>query len=256
MMMSMARRSLVGLVLAVTLAWLPAGCPPETATSSSTPGLSLGGSGVTTSSNPVVGPPTSTGSPGDTGSSTGESSATSPVAVGGDTAGIATVGDALSVKYQGCDEPQEGTFWRAEILRLVNQERQLAGAGTVVLNDTLEAEATQYACEMIAGNFFAHVNPQNGSHLRDRAAEFGYDFWIIGENLAAGQRTPAEVVSDWMDSPCHRENVLNPAFTELGVGVRIGGDYGFYWVQEFGRPLSSVNYSGPAYHDPDCTHTE
>jgi len=95
-----------------------------------------------------------------------------------------------------------------------------------------------------------------GSTLRDRSQAAEYDYWIVGENLAAGQRTPVEVVSAWMTSPCHRENVLNPAFTELGVAVRYGGTYGYYWVQEFGRPFSAPAYPGPPHHDPGCTHED
>lgn len=125
---------------------------------------------------------------------------------------------------------------RDEILRLVNVERERAGLSTVTHNQTLENQATQYACEMIHYNFFDHVNPATNSHLDDRADEFGYDFLMIGENLAAGQSTPAQAMSDWMASPGHRENILNPNFTELGVGVRTGGEYHTYWVQEFGKP--------------------
>jgi uncharacterized protein YkwD len=177
-------------------------------------------------------------------------------AVAGVDASVTNNPDALTVRFPDCETPDEAAFWRNQVLLLVNQERRRAGVEAVTWNETLAAQATQYACEMISGNFFAHDNPRTGSSLRDRAAEFNYDYWIIGENLAAGQRTPVEVVTAWMNSPCHRENVLNPAFTELGVGVRVGGTYGFYWVQEFGRPFDVGRYPGSAYHDPSCNHAE
>jgi uncharacterized protein YkwD len=45
-------------------------------------------------------------------------------------------------------------------------------------------------------------------------------------------------MQDWMNSPGHRENILKPDFEEIGIGIRSGGDYGMYWVQEFGQPAS------------------
>jgi uncharacterized protein YkwD len=40
----------------------------------------------------------------------------------------------------------------------------------------------------------------------------------------------------WMGSPAHRENILDPRWSEVGIGVRTGGEYSIYWVQEFGDP--------------------
>lgn len=263
-------KHVIGLTGAVFTAmiFLLAGCPTDSGTTIGIPvGAGSGGAGSTTSSGgfgdaggsglPFVGPPdpnAGTSSAGGT-ATTGAGTGSAPVAVGGVSSDTASA-DALTVQYSGCENPDQAAFWRSEILRLVNERRLAAGAGAVTRNATLEAQATQYACELIHDDFFAHVNPVTGSTLRERSAEFGYDFWIIGENLAAGQRSPVEAITAWMNSPCHRENILNPAFTELGVGVRIGGDYGVYWVQEFGRPDSVKPYPGPAYEDPECTHAE
>ncbi|MCK4342635.1 MAG: CAP domain-containing protein [Phycisphaerae bacterium] len=153
-----------------------------------------------------------------------------------------SLSDSLSLSFPGCDEPLEAAYWRSEVLRLVNVERAYQGLDSVMYNATLEQQAEQYACELIHYQFFDHVNPVTGSTLDERADEFGYEYWSIGENLAAGQPSPVEAVQDWMDSPEHRENVLNPAFTELGVAVRVGGEYQIYWVQEFGRPYSAAPY--------------
>lgn len=167
---------------------------------------------------------------------------------------VTSVPDALTARFSGCEEPPEVQFWRAEIFRLVNQARAARGFAPLQQNNLLEAQATQYACELIFYRFFAHENPVTGSALGDRSREFGYDFWIVGENLAAGQRTPVEVFEAWMASPCHRENILNPAFTELGIGIRYGGDYGYYWVQEFGRPFAEEPYRDRPFSDPECNH--
>jgi uncharacterized protein YkwD len=145
----------------------------------------------------------------------------------------------LQQRFPACDEPAQAEQWRAEILALVNAERQRAGLNPVVNSAALTMQATQYACEMIQYDFFDHVNPVTGSTLGDRAREFGYEFYVVGENLGAGQATPQQVFRDWMNSPGHRRNVLDPRFVELGVGVAVGGRYQIYWVQEFGRPLTA-----------------
>jgi len=184
----------------------------------------------------------STGS-GGSGSSAGSSGGSSGSA-GSATSDTQDLDDRLAEQFPGCFEVISADEWRAEILRLVNIERQRAGVSTLRHDQELEDLATQYACEMIHYDFFAHDNPVTGTELRDRAEEFGIriltdndNYFAIGENLAAGQSTPARAMSDWMASEHHRDNILDPTFTELGVGVRTGGTYHTYWVQEFGRPL-------------------
>ncbi|MBK8914238.1 MAG: CAP domain-containing protein [Phycisphaerales bacterium] len=174
-----------------------------------------------------------------TGSQTaGASSSTGPAAAGG------AFSDGLTARYAECLEPTESGAWRNEILRLVNEERVARGLGPVKFNATLEAQAEEYACELIHYDFFAHVNPVTKSTLSDRAEQFGYIYRVVGENLAAGQQSPAEAFRDWMESPGHRANILDGRFTELGIGIRSGGTYGLYWVQEFGAPLESAAGGG------------
>lgn len=143
---------------------------------------------------------------------------------------------SVSAKYPSCSLPASAANWDNQVLALVNQEREAVGVNPVVANTTLAHQAEEYACEMIAQNFFDHVNPVTGSTLKDRAAQFQYSYYVIGENLAAGQQSPAEVMAAWMNSPEHKANILDPRFTQLGVSVRTGGSYGVYWVQEFGEP--------------------
>ena len=147
--------------------------------------------------------------------------------------------DDLSTRYSACSAVVLEETWRTELLQLVNQERVKAGLGSLTQNDILEAQATQYACEMIQGAFFGHVNPLTGTYLTDRSEEFGYDYRKVGENLAAvppEDCTPQAVMDYWMSSPSHRMNILEPDFTEIGIGIRTGGEFGTYWVQEFGYP--------------------
>lgn len=156
---------------------------------------------------------------------------------GGTGQGTQSFDAQLAEQFPTCIEPPRGDAWRDEILHLVNIERGRAGLSPVTHDQTLEDLAIQYTCEMIHYDFFDHTNPVTGTQLPDRAEDFGYDYLVIGENLAAGQTSPAQVMAEWMDSDRHRDNILEPDFTELGVGVRTGGAYGTYWVQEFGRPV-------------------
>ncbi len=244
-------------ILIVALPLLLAGCPFQAPDNTAQTPVSSGSGAppASDSGSPAVGPPAGGDSATDgDGATENPAGSTLPAVIGGDTSDATAFPDALTVDYPGCDEPVEAAFWRSEVLRLVNVERVAGGLDPVVTNATLEDQATQYACELIFYDFFGHENPSTGSTLKDRAGEFGYVYWIIGENLAAGQLSPAAAVADWMDSPCHRENIMNPVFTELGIGIRYGGDYGYYWVQEFGRPFTAEQPTEPTYQDPECEH--
>lgn len=162
-------------------------------------------------------------------------------AIGGNATatGGGTASDDLTARFPACGDPLNAASWKAEVLRLVNRERSNRGLPTLSRSDTLENQAEQYACEMIQDDFFAHVNPVTGSTLAQRAGEFRYNYYVIGENLAAGQTSPEQVVLDWMNSPGHRANILDERFIEIGIAVRAGGTYGLYWVQEFGLPQNT-----------------
>lgn len=125
-----------------------------------------------------------------------------------------------------------------ELLDAVNTERAKAKLRPLRLDPTLSQIAGFYACRLIDGGFFQHIDSDDKSTVVTRAGDFGYAFLKIGENLAAEQHTVKEVMAAWMNSPGHRANILDPAFTEIGIAVKLGGEYGIYWVQEFGRPLT------------------
>lgn len=209
-------------VLALALVLLPAGCPLNSDSGPRFPGDGSSSATIPTSGNPA------------SASSTPTSGSTALASVTAN-----AVADGLTLTFPDCQQPVEAQVYRTAVLALVNQERVQRGLDPVTTNATLESQAEQYACELIQYDYFDHVNPVTGSHLADRAADFGYAYWNIGENLAAGYESPARVMEGWMNSPAHRDNILNPAYTELGIAVRVGGSYGLYWVQEFGRPYSA-----------------
>ncbi len=136
-----------------------------------------------------------------------------------------------------CDVPDNNDALVARVLELVNQERTARGLTALTINPVLTKMAEDYACEMITGGFFEHVNPFTHEGPGQRAIEHGYLFLAVGENLAGGQSTPEQVISEWMSSTNgHRENILAAQWREIGIAVRTGGQFGVYWVQEFGNP--------------------
>ena len=137
----------------------------------------------------------------------------------------------------------EVSAFERRVLELVNQERAKAGAPPLVMNDKLNKVADSHSENMADQDFFSHTG-KDGSKAWDRAKNLGYQYSRIGENIAAGQRTPEQVVSDWMKSSGHRRNILDKNYTEIGIGHEfLSNDtgsinYNHYWTQVFGKPLN------------------
>lgn len=122
--------------------------------------------------------------------------------------------------------------YEQQVVNLVNAERAKAGLKPLAADPQLGRAARLKAEDMRDHNYFSHTSPTYGSFV-DLLHQSGLSFRTAGENIAAGYRTPAEVVAAWMNSPGHRSNILNANFTALGVGYAAGGSYGSYWAQEF-----------------------
>jgi uncharacterized protein YkwD len=121
----------------------------------------------------------------------------------------------------------------AEVTELTNRERARAGLPPLTTDALLTTAAQAHSADMVARVFYSHTSP-DGSQPWDRAAAAGSHRRTIGENIACGQRSPAEVVDGWMNSPGHRANILKPDFTHIGIGLAGGGPAGTYWTQLFG----------------------
>lgn len=124
--------------------------------------------------------------------------------------------------------------YASEVLRLVNIERDKVGAAHLVLDGALCDAANMRAIEMDYSGNFSHTRPDG----RDCFTVFSFckiSFYTCGENIAAGYPTPAAVVDGWMNSTGHKANILNTAFTKMGLGYSTGGggEYRHYWAQEF-----------------------
>ncbi|WP_405577004.1 CAP domain-containing protein [Streptomyces sp. NBC_01092] len=120
-----------------------------------------------------------------------------------------------------------------EVVDLTNRERARAGLHPLAVDAALTTAAQAYSADMAARAFYSHTSPE-GTQPWDRAAAAGSRMRTIGENIACGQRSPAEVVEGWMNSPGHRANILKRDFTHIGIGFAGGGPAGTYWTQLFG----------------------
>ncbi len=123
----------------------------------------------------------------------------------------------------------------AEVVAATNAERARRGLLALTVDARLTAAAQGHSDDMVRRAFFGHGDP-DGMQVWDRAVARGYRYRRVAENIAAGQRTPVEVVAGWMDSPGHRANILDRDVTQIGVGFAVGGPYGTTWTQVFGAP--------------------
>lgn len=119
-----------------------------------------------------------------------------------------------------------------EVVQLMSSERVNEGLSPLGSNSKLSDVARVKSQDMIDNEYFSHLSPTYGSPF-DMMKDFGISYMTAGENIAYGQSTPAEVMNSWMNSEGHRSNILNPAFTEIGVGVAVDANGRYYWTQMF-----------------------
>ncbi|MFC4809122.1 CAP domain-containing protein [Paenibacillus sp. GCM10023250] len=123
----------------------------------------------------------------------------------------------------------------SQILQKVNAERSKAGVQPLSLSAELNKVAQAKSADMRDKGYFDHQSPTYGSPF-DMMKSFGVSYSYAGENIAAGQQDVQAVMTAWMNSPGHRQNILSPNYTKLGVGYAKGGSMNPYWTQEFIRP--------------------
>jgi uncharacterized protein YkwD len=133
------------------------------------------------------------------------------------------VGADLMPAVGNLDQVGQATLCLLNLERAANSLPPLQGQGQ------LSQASTAYSARMVAEQFFDHVSP-DGKTLVDRLTAVGYlsdsvDTWAAGENIAWGTgslATPRSIVQAWMNSPPHRENILDTSFREIGLGVAVG----------------------------------
>ncbi len=128
------------------------------------------------------------------------------------------------------------------IISETNKARATQNMPPLSENTKLDASALVKVKDMLQGQYFEHTSP-NGSTVVTLVTDVGYDYVVVGENLALGNFASSKnIVDAWMASPGHRANILNTRFTDIGVGIIQGTYQGqTLWlaVQHFGLPRSS-----------------
>ena len=127
------------------------------------------------------------------------------------------------------DTDQFVASYEAEVVRLVNIERENRGLLPLKENWQLSRVARYKSDDMRSRKYFSHTSPTYGSPFA-MIRNFGITYKTAGENIARGYTTPAAVVNGWMNSDGHRANILNASYTEIGVGYVSDGNY---WTQMF-----------------------
>lgn len=123
---------------------------------------------------------------------------------------------------------------------LVNVERMTRGLGPLFHSPQLEASARGHSTDMATKNYFDHVG-RDGSNSATRAQRAGYDWQMVGENIAAGQMTAKAVMLGWMQSDGHCRNILNSGYRDIGIGSALTSRqlYPSYWTQNFGLHITA-----------------
>lgn len=133
-----------------------------------------------------------------------------------------------------------------EVVAQTNVERTAAGLSTLRYNETLADAARRKAANMFSEDYWAHTSP-SGLSPWHWFSEAGYNYTHAGENLAKDFGSTDRMVAAWMDSPTHRENIVNPLYSEIGVAVVPGtllGQETVLVVQLFGsRQAGSITPS-------------
>jgi uncharacterized protein YkwD len=131
-----------------------------------------------------------------------------------------------------------------QILHLVNLARAngarcgdsyFAPAAPLALNPALTDAALAHSRDMAEHGEFDHKGHDGSTPpLRVKRAGYG-SYSVVGENIAAGAMTPAEVTQGWLKSPPHCQKIMDPRFTEIGIAfaVNTATAVAVYWTQDF-----------------------
>lgn len=137
------------------------------------------------------------------------------------TALVAAVMISLSATIaSACNLPPNAANLMADAGAAMNAARTENGRSALRRDARLDRAAQRHACWMSTNGSFSHQGSGN-SGPRDRIAATGYSARMTSENIAQGQRTGSEVMSDWMKSKGHRDNILRNEAKDYGVGVAL-----------------------------------
>jgi len=149
------------------------------------------------------------------------------------------------------DSPYVAAVISAVLVDLANEDRTELALPELKVNPALVAAAQAKADDMASKGYFSHTTPE-GYDSWHWFRLVGYDYQYAGENLAVNFTDSGDVENAWMRSPTHRDNIVSPRYTEIGIAVATGTYQGrptVFAVQMFGMPretgASAVSRSGP-----------
>ncbi len=129
-----------------------------------------------------------------------------------------------------------------KLYQLTNQERIKNGLSTLTYNEKLSQAAYLKAQDMFNKNYWSHYTP-DGKTPWDFLLQVDYDYEYAGENLAKNFLFSQGIISAWMNSPSHRDNILKKEYTEIGFAIVNGllnGEETTLVVQMFGKPINNI----------------
>ena len=143
--------------------------------------------------------------------------------------------------------------FEARVLELTNHHRVQHGLQPVIWNESLAQEARVHSRDMATNNFYAHQGSDGLSPMQ-RIQYHVPNMQFVAENIFAGSDSADRAMEVWMASPDHRDNILNPHATHVGVGFdhAPGSQFVFYVTQKFGREGAPAPTPTPA---PEATPT-
>lgn len=155
--------------------------------------------------------------------------------------------DSSGTSFNTTFIPPTPSITAEEIIKLTNDERVKLSLKPLTVNDMLTKSSALKAQDMIDNNYWAHVSPTKVEPWF-WIKKAGYDYIYSGENLAKDYSSSNAIISAWMISPEHKENIINPQYKEIGVTVMKGkilGTETTLVVQHFGSQRSNTppNYS-------------
>ncbi|SDO12126.1 Cysteine-rich secretory protein family protein [Lutimaribacter pacificus] len=142
---------------------------------------------------------------------------------------------AAGVARADCALPPDAQAQAAQVVALVNGERQRHGLPALAQSGALAGAAGDHSCFMAATGRMSHTG-RGGRKLGARLRDAGYGYRAAAENVAHGYRDAGGVVAGWMQSDGHRRNILMRDVTQAGAAMRAGGDGRPYWTLILGRP--------------------
>lgn len=134
------------------------------------------------------------------------------------------------------DPPLKLSDEEKALLELTNAERAQEKLPPLKANPLLFQAAREHSANMARKGEMKHV--LDGKNPQDRLDALHYDWRKCGENIAVSDgASPQKIMKGWMESKDHREHILDPDFTEIGVGVAHNDKGDLYYAQEFGVPF-------------------